>query len=39
VGFDWFIGDTGSFAKETCNFKEPSNRSHPINLRKRVCGL
>ena len=20
----------GSFAKETCNFKEPTNRSHPI---------
>jgi len=22
----------GSFAKETCNSKEPSNRSHPIPL-------
>jgi len=22
----------GSFAKETCNFKEPTNRSHPIAL-------
>jgi len=23
----------GSFAKETCNFKEPTNRSHPIYVR------
>ena len=22
----------GCFAKETCNFKEPTNRSHPIHL-------
>jgi len=22
----------GSFAKETCNFKEPANRSHPIMM-------
>ena len=22
----------GFFAKETCNFKEPSNRSHPISI-------
>ena len=25
----------GSFAKETCNFKEPTNRSHPIQA--SVC--
>ena len=24
----------GSFAKETCNFKEPTNRSHPIYIRR-----
>jgi len=24
----------GSFAKETCNFKEPTNRSHPITQHK-----
>ena len=30
----------GSFAKETYNFKEPTNRSHPIafSLRGNVCG-
>jgi len=29
----------GSFAKETCNFKEPTNRSHPICRVTRCNGL
>jgi len=28
----------GSFAKETYNFKEPTNRSHPIRRKLFVCG-
>jgi len=28
----------GSFAKETYNFKEPTNRSHPIYMCVRVRG-
>jgi len=28
----------GSFAKETYNFKEPTNRSHPILKRIDQCG-
>jgi len=27
----------GSFAKETCNFKEPTNYSHPILGRRDAC--
>ena len=26
----------GSFAKETCNFKEPTSRSHPIGINSRI---
>ena len=29
----------GSFAKETYNFKEPTNRSHPIARRGLLCLL
>ena len=27
----------GSFAKETYNFEEPTNRSHPISLPRLSC--
>jgi len=29
----------GSFAKETCNFKGPTNRSHPIAACQRQVGI
>jgi len=29
----------GSFAKETCNFQEPTNRSHPIERHSHSYGV
>jgi len=38
-GMGWLrlVGSLGlqvSFAKETCHFKEPTNRSHPIAIKR-----